>query len=372
MARPIQRKIHESFLSERRKTIISTNIVMCAVGLVFSIAKISAVGLQSFPYPAMLVSLCTLCNSIYLLRGGSTQIGVAILLALLFLGMTASGYNTGAFNGATLILAPILPILAILWRSTRAGWVMMGAVVMVLGTLFIMQLQGTVPDNVHDETGLVVVRFIAVVITSLVCTWAAWTFDRYHRDLQEVNAHQASTDHLTGVANRRSMEKSVRREIARARRSGVWLSLVMADVDHFKRYNDVNGHLEGDRCLVDVANVFKECATRPADVVGRFGGEEFIMLLPETDPEGAQHVADIAREKMLARAIPYESSSPDCVSLTLGVVSIRGKQIESLEQLVKLADEALYEGKAKGRNCVVPVVIAIEAVSSPKIAATAS
>jgi len=370
MAQQAQESFLANYLSERRKIIIATNIVMCAVGLIFSAFKISAVGTENFPYPAMLVALFTLVNSIYLLRGGPTQNGVIALLLMLFLGIISSGLYTGAFQGATLILAPILPMLAILWRSTLAGWVMMAAIGVSLMTLYLLQLNGMIPNNVHNEAGLTTIRFFAVSLTSLVCTWVAWTFARYHNELQKINQRQATTDHLTGIANRRSIERAMLREIGRARRSNSWLTFVIADVDHFKRYNDVNGHLEGDRCLVQVAEVFSECATRSSDLVGRFGGEEFIMLLPDTDPEGGKRVAENTRKAMLARDLPYSEDSPDRVSLTLGVISIQGKSIKSPERIIKLADQALYDGKARGRNCVVPVIESAEATPSPMLVAS--
>lgn len=370
MANELQKDYFKAFLSERRQIIAATNIVLCSMCLVFSALKISAAGIQSFPFPAMLVVLLTLINCIYLLRGGSTGKAVLSLLVLLFLGLVLSGVNTGGFNGATLILAPILPMLAILWRSTRAGWIMMFATGFSLSLIFWLQLSGYIPENVHSETGLIVVRYVAVISACLVCTWIAWTFGRYHSELQKINQLQATTDHLTGVANRRSLESALMKEIGRARRSDGWISFVMADVDHFKRYNDLNGHLEGDRCLVQVAEVFCECVSRSADMVGRFGGEEFILLLPDTKPEGARHVAERVRQTMLERDIPYEENSPDRVSLTLGVVSVKGKLIESSERLIKLADEALYDGKAAGRNCVISVVKPNNEMNTPKLVAS--
>lgn len=370
MANQLQEDYFKVFLSERRQIIAATNIVLCCMCLVFSALKISATGTQNFPFPAMLVALLTLINCIYLLRGGSTEKAVLSLLALLFLGLVFSGLNTGAFNGATLILAPILPMLAILWRSTRTGWIMMFATGFSLSLIFWLQLSGYIPENVHSETGLIVIRYVAVVSACLVCTWIAWTFGRYHSELQKINQLQATTDHLTGVGNRRSLEMTLIKEIGRARRSDGWISFVMADVDHFKRYNDLNGHLEGDRCLIQVAEVFSECVSRSADMVGRFGGEEFILLLPDTKPEGARHVAERVRQSMLQRDIPYEKNSPDRVSLTLGVVSVKGKLIESSERLIKLADEALYDGKAAGRNCVVAVVKPNNVMHTPKVVAT--
>ena len=171
----------------------------------------------------------------------------------------------------------------------------------------------------------------------------------------ELNRQQAVTDHLTSLYNRRYFEEAMLREIGRAQRNDSWISLVMADVDHFKRYNDTNGHQAGDQCLVEVAKVFRETAKRPTDVVSRFGGEEFVMLLPETDQSGARQVANAMRLLLERRGLRYAPDSNDVVTMTLGVVSARGSEISSGEALLEEADKALYRGKESGRNRVMTV-----------------
>ncbi|NKB31735.1 MAG: diguanylate cyclase [Pseudomonadales bacterium] len=129
----------------------------------------------------------------------------------------------------------------------------------------------------------------------------------------------------------------------------------MTDVDHFKRYNDVNGHPAGDQCLINVAQTLTSCAKRPTDFIGRFGGGEFIVVLPDTEHAGACKVANKIRQDILQRKMPYEANSLEYVSLTLGVVTVRGSHIKSIQQLTKEADKALYYGKSQGRNCVIGI-----------------
>jgi diguanylate cyclase (GGDEF)-like protein len=136
----------------------------------------------------------------------------------------------------------------------------------------------------------------------------------------------------------------------------------MADVDFFKLYNDSNGHQAGDNCLKDIAALIDGCCERPTDEVGRFGGEEFVLILPDTNNDGAQKIAENIRKKLLEQNIHYGSQNANPVTLTLGIVSAKGDAIDDVEKLIRDADAALYEGKDKGRNCVVNAVF-----DSPKI-----
>jgi len=147
------------------------------------------------------------------------------------------------------------------------------------------------------------------------------------------------------------------REISRARRTNAWLSFIITDVDWFKEFNDANGHQAGDQCLIKVAQLIGSCCGRTTDVLGRFGGEEFVIILPETDYAGACKVAEKIRCEMLDQNIPYGKDNAQPVSLTLGLVSARGGMIDSMEQLIRQADDALYRGKHQGRNCVVSVML---------------
>lgn len=130
----------------------------------------------------------------------------------------------------------------------------------------------------------------------------------------------------------------------------------MADVDFFKLYNDSNGHQTGDNCLKEIAKLIDDCCERPTDVVGRFGGEEFVLILPDTDIDDARRVAENLRKTILEQNIPYGPQNTNPVTLTLGVVSACGNKIEGIEKLIRDADAALYKGKDQGRNCVVSAV----------------
>ena len=177
------------------------------------------------------------------------------------------------------------------------------------------------------------------------------------RELEKVN-HALRTlsnlDGLTGVANRRHFDVVAGREWYRARRESTPLSLIMLDIDFFKSYNDTYGHLEGDTCLKRVAQAIKAGARRPADFAARFGGEEFAVVLPNTDVEGAVNIATRIQKQIDTEAIAHASSTiADTVTVSIGVATAKPSPGLDLHHLITAADQALYEAKNSGRNRIV-------------------
>ncbi len=163
-----------------------------------------------------------------------------------------------------------------------------------------------------------------------------------HRELERLSA----TDPLTGLFNRRRMMEALDHEVRRSRRLKHTFAVLMADVDHFKKYNDANGHPAGDAVLKKVGAILRE-ATRDVDVVARYGGEEFFVLMPETEGSGAADVADRVRERLKTEKIPGES-----VTLSFGVAEFPAHG-DIGETLIAIADAALYQAKREGRDRVV-------------------
>lgn len=161
-------------------------------------------------------------------------------------------------------------------------------------------------------------------------------------------------DGLTGIANRRHYDESLQREWRRAQRNGSPLSLLMIDIDHFKRYNDHYGHLAGDDCLREVAALLAVVAIRAGDLAARPGGEEFAIVLGETATDGALQVAERVRHGVEALAIRHEDSPvAGVVTVSVGVATVTPRPNQSADYLVQLADDALYEAKSAGRNRIV-------------------
>ncbi len=173
--------------------------------------------------------------------------------------------------------------------------------------------------------------------------------EKFNRKLEALS----NTDGLTGIANRRCFDETLKQEHARHARSGAELSLILLDIDHFKSFNDCYGHVKGDECLQEIAEVITEHATRPADLAARYGGEEFACILPETDRRGAVAIAEKIRTGIMARAIPHmRSNIADCVTASLGVVTMQCTEGESAVDMVAQVDKLLYRAKYSGRNRV--------------------
>ncbi|AYR25710.1 sensor domain-containing diguanylate cyclase [Herbaspirillum rubrisubalbicans] len=167
----------------------------------------------------------------------------------------------------------------------------------------------------------------------------------------ELLAHQ---DGLTGLANRRHLDTVLAAEWRRALRSNAVLSLIMIDVDFFKQYNDLYGHQAGDECLRRIAAVLKERQRRPGDLAARYGGEEMVMLLPDTDAAGAMQVAEKIRAGIQALDLPHRGNPAGVVTISAGVgaLELLGPGARTLEDLLGQADIALYQAKHGGRNQV--------------------
>jgi len=164
----------------------------------------------------------------------------------------------------------------------------------------------------------------------------------------------SSQDGLTGVANRRYFDQFLSNEWRRAIRNSSSVSLIMIDIDFFKAYNDIYGHLQGDDCLRRVAGEIQRTLKRSSDIVARYGGEEFAVVLPATDLKGAIKIAQLIHENIIALNIRHEGSTVmDCVTVSLGVASEIPKIDSKCDSLIKKADEALYKAKRSGRNRVV-------------------
>jgi diguanylate cyclase (GGDEF)-like protein len=164
----------------------------------------------------------------------------------------------------------------------------------------------------------------------------------------------ATTDELTGLANRRKFDDVLVFEWRRAERENTPFSLLMLDADFFKAYNDTYGHQAGDEVLRGIADCIRAGVKRPADLAARYGGEEFAVLLPATDQQGAFHIAEAIRSHVFSLGLPHEKSLYGVVTASIGVACMYPRQTEDPAKLLRAADDALYLAKASGRNCVAP------------------
>jgi diguanylate cyclase (GGDEF)-like protein len=173
------------------------------------------------------------------------------------------------------------------------------------------------------------------------------------KQLEDRLRELSATDGLTLVANRRTFDEALDREWHRAMRSNEPVSLIMADIDLFKLYNDTYGHIAGDNTLRKVAAAIAECCRRRGDLVARYGGEEFAVILPRTDEASAKVIAEKIRESVEALGIEHSGNpATGRVTISVGISTRTPPQTEDYVSLMHSADLALYRAKDSGRNAV--------------------
>ncbi len=216
----------------------------------------------------------------------------------------------------------------------------------------VMDQVGSQPEQIHidgrDE------------ITEL-----AKAFNFYAKQVSEQNNRVEAlsrTDGLTGISNRRGFDHQLERLVNLCRERNLPLCVLMIDVDFFKNYNDLYGHQAGDECLRQVADLLRRVVGRSQDFVARYGGEEFVCILPETDITAARLLASEILAETSALDIEHKGSLvAEYLTLSIGITGCDGENMPSADILIGLADAALYEAKAKGRNCMVEKQCGIDA-----------
>jgi len=245
-----------------------------------------------------------------------------------------------------------------LFSEVRAGWerdgleVQIGSVVALpfrmrdqqAGVLFLRTTREEPPLTRGDAHFADTVIKAAVAAIEKAHDFASIVSDRERLE------HLASHDALTGCLNRRALIEQLEREWERAHRYNLVLTVLMVDLDHFKDVNDKRGHLAGDRALQQIGELLRR-EGRSVDTVGRYGGEEFVVVLPETALHGATIVAERARQRIQAHNFG-SAAEPVTVTVSIGVASVPDERATSPETFLALADAALYRAKADGRNVV--------------------
>lgn len=208
--------------------------------------------------------------------------------------------------------------------------------------------QGAVEDEVKGLQ-LGAVDFIVKPINPVIVKARVKTHITLKRQ-SDVLRSLALLDGLTGVANRRKFDEDYMRSWKQSARSENHLSVVMIDVDYFKRYNDEYGHLQGDLCLKSVATALQSALTRPYDLLARYGGEEFVAVLPETSLMDAVMVAERMRSNIEnLRIVNITSDISEFLTVSLGVSTMMGNKVVAPQELLEAADRQLYQAKQAGR-----------------------
>jgi len=211
-----------------------------------------------------------------------------------------------------------------------------------------MIFSGTPVEQVSFMVAVLMPMLLAMGLVLMVEERAGAELKEANRRLEELSV----TDALTGLSNRRHFDRLLASEWSRAARRGCPFTVLMVDVDHFKRFNDRYGHLAGDDCLARIAGVLKTFTRRSGDVAARYGGEEFAIVYSDMPADVAARMAETVRQGVEGLAIPHEDSPFGRVTLSVGVATMAASRDIAAEAVLKRADEALYEAKASGRNVV--------------------
>ncbi len=294
-----------------------------------------------FAAPALAVSLVIIC-----IKGGH-------LLPVLISGASYQGLRHAPIM-AVIVIASFAALFSCVFM-TRLGdllslWL---AVALVASSSdAILTLSGAVRFDLGWYAG----RIQSMLSASIVfCVLIVELSQIYGRLVQasEILARRVVRDGLTAAFNRGYFIDQFPREVRRAVREAVPISLIMVDVDHFKTYNDLYGHQQGDNCLIALVGAIQQAARRPGDIVARYGGEEFAVLLPRTDEDGALNVAREIAAGVAALNLQRPDAVAGRVTVSMGIATQRPSPHEALpEDLLGLADQALYLAKHEGRNTI--------------------
>lgn len=359
--------------SERQRAVL---LEMLLIGTLITIAVAIVSNLLMFgadmltPYSLLPNVVVVLFNAsaLVVLRRGYFRWSVAIVTGSVLLGLAYSLLTTGFHANEDALIVFVIPItLAGLLLTRRSLMLTTGlSMAIVLGIDVWEHVEAAWLGRTLASTtviDVVVLRFV------LVMGLLAFLLERFGRMRAEALALQVAErtrqleqanhqllrlsylDQLTGIANRRQFDTTLEWEWRRADRTASPLSLILIDIDFFKRFNDAYGHQRGDRCLQDVAQTLRHTVQRTSDVVARYGGEEFAVILPGSDVASAVALAEKLRESVRARAIPHAHSSiAPVVTISLGIATITPTAQDTSGDLIALADQALYDAKHAGRD----------------------
>ena len=254
-------------------------------------------------------------------------------------------------SGVCFLIASLVPVFRLLQitrsRSLRRAWIWLGIMIVgfIVGYLTVLSLlpRDTNRMLVKLICGVLVMGGVFVLSVSILALRTAMDVARLVHLEQEV-----VIDPLTGVYNRRFFDEQFPREVALAGRSGMNVSLLVIDLDHFKAVNDTHGHAAGDRVLSYVAALLSE-GIRKSDMIVRYGGEEFVVIAPATDGQAAEMLADRLCRKVKEATVTCPGGNKIGVTISVGFAT--ASDFDTEESFFIRADDAVYEAKKAGRNC---------------------
>lgn len=254
---------------------------------------------------------------------------------------------SGGIHSHLAYLLPLAPVFSAMVLSQRGSWVVtIGSSILIVVMGLTVPLQGT---DVSIESSLS--KMVWLILASFVGSGFARFFTRENQALADTLKHQAQIDYLTGVLNRRGVETEIRRELELAKIYSLPVAVFMLDLDYFKRFNDLHGHMDGDICLKRVSERLSKIVAEQRGIIGRYGGEEFIVTLPGCGRDFAVRFAEQLRLTVSDLKIPLKRGQPEILTASVGYCMREASEVDDINSLISLADARLYRCKEKGRNC---------------------
>lgn len=341
------------------------DLVMCvsAVLGVFSILGLIlrlVTGMYQSNVAILLVLSAAVCSwSFVAVRlGNPTAWSASILLGFWSAILLLTGESSTGSISPTVMLLTVIPLLATMMINRRAGLIALALILLCLpmvmggsGVTFEVGLGPATPEN------LILLRGLDLGLNTALVGWAVWRYASIPTVMPDLIDQNVTHDFLTGLGNRRAVDRTLASATATACENSGWLSIVLADVDKFKQFNSKFGNHSGDRALVQLASILGANIDQSDHYLGRYGGEEFALILPDANPTQAVIQAERIRSAVEDADIVLENSSLQKVTVTLGVASIRTDRDIKPAELVELAAQKLLSGKKAGRNQVQSVHI---------------
>lgn len=270
----------------------------------------------------------------------------SIILYSLYLLMFYLVYSGGVDNTGPLWIFLVAPV-SLFLKGLRNGLINLFAFLLITCTLLFYPGNELLSTHfTHSFKLRLILSFLTTTFLSACYEYSRQQSYQYVKDLSLEYEKLSKYDPLTGVSNRRDATNKLEHEQRRIALDNKKLSIILCDVDHFKQVNDEFGHDVGDQVLIQLAELFSS-SMRQRDLVARWGGEEFLIMLPDTDTEGAHLVAEKIHDSLAKLSIDIDGAKPE-VTISMGVAEVNAD--DDIKQAISLADKYLYEAKRRGRN----------------------
>ena len=351
--RKIDNTLQKDFLRKQKRlrmTAIITAVWIAAI--VITRAQLAPLNLA-----VILISSLSILSAIFTAVFANTArrllFGEPSIVITLVLTLAVSLYEVGGIPQPVAAIGPAIPVLSTILISRRAGFVVMLTIIAIYLAFLVWQVLGLpLRSNPLGDDSQPIMFFLFLAFTASISFNAVIQYQtdaaRREEDLNTLANH----DSLTGLLNRRGLEKNLQLELDLARRYHHSLSLLFIDVDQFKQYNDSMGHLKGDKCLVDISAILNDILKRESDQLARIGGDEFIAILPNTPAMAAKDLAEEMRQRGEQENIHSPKSEALKVTITIGITTVSGENIVDAIELIDRADQGLNVAKKSGRNRV--------------------